>query len=133
MDDTRNWYQKKRFIIPAIFVGLIFIGSLGNDGPSTADTKGNSFDSQTPESTLKSDLDTEKSFDSISDDEDDDEQVPLSNNKYYRNSDGEKVHSPAHAPAVPAGASAKCADGTYSFSRSRRGTCSHHGGVVRWY
>ena len=24
-------------------------------------------------------------------------------------------------------------DGTYSFSENRRGTCSHHGGVSRWY
>jgi hypothetical protein len=24
------------------------------------------------------------------------------------------------------------ADGTYSFSQSRRGTCSHHGGVAKW-
>src|SRR5205807_6581475 len=23
-------------------------------------------------------------------------------------------------------------DGSYSFSQSRRGTCSHHGGVARW-
>lgn len=38
-------------------------------------------------------------------------------------------------PAVripPAGATAECWDGTYSFSQSRRGTCSHHGGVKRW-
>jgi hypothetical protein len=33
---------------------------------------------------------------------------------------------------VPPGASARCADGTYSFSASRRGTCSHHGGVAEW-
>jgi hypothetical protein len=32
----------------------------------------------------------------------------------------------------PAGATAICNDGTYSFSQSRRGTCSHHGGVNRW-
>lgn len=39
----------------------------------------------------------------------------------------------AQAPAAaPEGASAKCRDGTYSFSRSRRGTCSHHGGVTQW-
>jgi hypothetical protein len=31
------------------------------------------------------------------------------------------------------GASAKCADGTLSYSASRRGTCSHHGGVAMWY
>jgi hypothetical protein len=33
---------------------------------------------------------------------------------------------------APAGASARCRDGTYSFSSSRRGTCSHHGGVSEW-
>ena len=33
---------------------------------------------------------------------------------------------------VPAGASARCRDGTYSFSQSRQGTCSHHGGVAEW-
>lgn len=26
-----------------------------------------------------------------------------------------------------------CADGSYSYSNSRRGTCSHHGGVSYWY
>lgn len=31
------------------------------------------------------------------------------------------------------GASAKCADGTLSYSAHRRGTCSHHGGVAVWY
>jgi len=31
------------------------------------------------------------------------------------------------------GASAKCRDGTLSYSRNRRGTCSHHGGVAVWY
>lgn len=33
----------------------------------------------------------------------------------------------------PAGATAKCNDGTYSFSQNRQGTCSHHGGVAEWY
>jgi uncharacterized protein DUF3761 len=35
-------------------------------------------------------------------------------------------------PSVPAGATARCRDGTYSFSRHRSGTCSHHGGVAAW-
>lgn len=58
----------------------------------------------------------------------------LSNDNYYTNSAGNTVHSPAHSTdgGVPAGASARCADGTYSFSQSRRGTCSHHGGVAEW-
>ena len=36
------------------------------------------------------------------------------------------------APAVPAGATAKCRDGTLSFSQHHQGTCSHHGGVSAW-
>ena len=32
----------------------------------------------------------------------------------------------------PAGATAQCKDGTYSFSASRSGTCSSHGGVAKW-
>lgn len=52
----------------------------------------------------------------------------------YTNSQGARVHRPAHTDTgtTPAGASAQCRDGSYSFSRSRRGTCSHHGGVARW-
>ncbi|RRR42535.1 DUF3761 domain-containing protein [Mycolicibacter terrae] len=34
--------------------------------------------------------------------------------------------------APPAGASAVCRDGSYSFSRHRSGACSNHGGVQRW-
>ncbi|WP_006607395.1 DUF3761 domain-containing protein [Streptomyces auratus] len=33
---------------------------------------------------------------------------------------------------APAGASAQCSDGSYSYSRHRRGTCSHHHGVAVW-
>src|SRR2546427_8715340 len=35
-------------------------------------------------------------------------------------------------PRAPTGATARCRDGTYSFSRHRSGTCSHHGGVAMW-
>jgi uncharacterized protein YraI len=58
--------------------------------------------------------------------------LPTSKVRYYTNSAGERVQSPTHYSSVPAGATALCRDGTYSFSRSRRGTCSHHGGVARW-
>ena len=53
---------------------------------------------------------------------------------HYRNIDGAVVHSPAHTEggAAPAGASAQCRDGSWSFSLHHRGTCSHHGGVGRW-
>lgn len=52
--------------------------------------------------------------------------------KYYTNVNGYRVQSPTFYDSAPAGATALCRDGTYSFSRNRRGTCSHHGGVARW-
>lgn len=51
---------------------------------------------------------------------------------YYTNSAGQRVQSPTKASAAPKGATAECRDGSYSFSQSRRGTCSHHGGVAIW-
>jgi hypothetical protein len=56
-----------------------------------------------------------------------------SSDDYYTNSRGQRVHRPVISPdGPPAGATAQCRDGSYSFSQSRRGTCSHHGGVSRW-
>lgn len=52
--------------------------------------------------------------------------------RHYTNVDGYRVQSPTYYNSIPAGATALCRDGTYSFSRNRRGTCSHHGGVARW-
>src|ERR1700694_3621352 len=53
---------------------------------------------------------------------------------HYVNKDGVEVHSPAHSKtaAPPVGATAKCRDGTYSFSQHHSGTCSYHGGVAQW-
>ena len=61
-------------------------------------------------------------------------QNQLEEHRSYINSSGQVVHSPAHSKTgdVPAGATAKCNDGTYSFSQHRSGTCSHHGGVANW-
>lgn len=52
--------------------------------------------------------------------------------RHYTNVDGYRVQSPTYYSGQPAGATALCRDGSYSFSRNRRGTCSHHGGVARW-
>jgi len=51
---------------------------------------------------------------------------------YYTNVDGNRVHRPVRASHAPSGASARCGDGTYSFSEHHQGTCSHHGGVSNW-
>jgi len=62
-----------------------------------------------------------------------DEAILLSH-RHYKASNGQDVHAPAKSmqDVVPAGASAKCRDGSYSFSQNRRGTCAHHGGVGAW-
>ncbi len=53
---------------------------------------------------------------------------------HYVNRQGHDVHSPAHSKdgQAPNGATAKCRDGSYSFSESHRGTCSRHDGVSDW-
>jgi Protein of unknown function (DUF3761) len=56
------------------------------------------------------------------------------NDKYYTNSKGSIVQSPTCSTngTVPAGATAQCADGSYSMSQSRRGACSSYGSISRW-
>ena len=58
--------------------------------------------------------------------------APSCPNGTYVNTAGNTVCSPYASPSTPAGATARCVDGTYSFSQSRSGTCSHHGGVASW-
>jgi hypothetical protein len=62
------------------------------------------------------------------------DEADLDNHATYQNRSGETVHAPAHSKSgrVPEGATARCRDGTYSFSRHRSGTCSGHHGVAAW-
>jgi Protein of unknown function (DUF3761) len=48
---------------------------------------------------------------------------------YYKNVSGHCIHSPSSSAN---GATARCRDGSYSYSEHASGTCSHHGGVSRW-
>jgi hypothetical protein len=59
-------------------------------------------------------------------------QPSCTNNGTYTNSRGQTVPRPQNCSAPPKGATAQCRDGSYSFSQSRSGTCSHHGGVAKW-
>nr|WP_224038966.1 DUF3761 domain-containing protein [Paraburkholderia unamae] len=58
----------------------------------------------------------------------------LTSHGHYVNHDGRDVHSPSRTKdrAVPPGATARCGDGSYSFSQHHSGTCSRHGGVAEW-
>ena len=128
--DNRKWYQKKRFLIPAGILLFLILLSLF-EGTSEQPTK--QIDTlEAPK--IESPETTEAVYPDINTNET--QRLPttgLSNNNYYINVDGETIHSPAYAPSIPAGATAKCRDGTYSFSQNRSGTCSHHGGVLTWY
>ena len=55
--------------------------------------------------------------------------TPTCSNGSYVNSAGNTVCSPSSSSS---GATAQCGDGTYSYSQSHSGTCSHHGGVAEW-
>lgn len=145
--DTRVWYEKKRYMLPTILAGLWTLGAVLADPVPTPNTTPaavqiapsipesrtippveqapDTQDSTVTESSQTPPVTTRPP--SVSP-----RQVELSNDNHYTNVDGETVHSPAYAPDVPEGASAQCRDGTYSFSRNRRGTCSHHGGVATW-
>src|SRR5690348_4115246 len=35
--------------------------------------------------------------------------------------------------AAPAGATGQCKDGTFTMSKTHSGSCSHHGGVAKWF
>lgn len=59
-------------------------------------------------------------------------QPNCTNNGTYTNSRGQTVKRPENCSGPPQGATAQCRDGSYSFSQSRSGTCSHHGGVAKW-
>jgi len=119
----RPWYKKKRYIVSGLVLAGIIIASANNSSIPIQNTQGVGINpvSQTqelPTYNASRQQETNPSY--------------LSNDNYYINSSGVQVHSPAYSNTIPAGASAQCRDGTYSFSQSRRGTCSHHGGVAQW-
>jgi hypothetical protein len=60
------------------------------------------------------------------------DEYDLQSHHCYVNRNGDPVHSPSstYDGRPPVGATAQCADGTYSYSKHRSGTCSHHGGVA---
>jgi hypothetical protein len=58
--------------------------------------------------------------------------IAYSSSDYYTNSSGHRVHRPERSQTPPAGATAHCRDGSWSFSQHHQGTCSHHGGVEAW-
>jgi len=139
-NNTKNkipWYKNGRVIAIIFVIGFLsLIGIIDSSKIETTTPVSTYNDNQTGQ--VKSNTVTTPSYNSYSANayRAVETTIPttnnLSNNNYYTNTYGNEVHSPAYSNSVPAGASAKCGDGTYSFSQSRRGTCSHHGGVSEW-
>jgi len=134
MDTPKNksWFKKKRYLLPLAIASLFVINSDGNQTNqySTQIQKASYIETTLPQVRTLNQVENAKTdvTNNVSNN------TELSNDNYYKNSAGNTVHSPAYTRdnSIPAGASAQCRDGTYSFSQSRRGTCSHHGGVARW-
>lgn len=106
---------KRIFIwIIIIAIGGVILFGLNNSGDDNTATTKNPF--TVPQAQIQQNISQD-----------------LSNDNYYTNSYGNNIHSPAYSNIVPVGASAQCRDDTYSFSQNRRGTCSHHGGVMKWF
>lgn len=127
---------KKKNIIIFLFIILLFTGCTADVDTSSYYDVNSIKSTQVEESIQYNQPITDKLIDVSSLQEKKvapvNDDTELSNDNYYINSQGNKVHSPAYADTVPTGATAKCRDGTFSFSQSRRGTCSHHGGVAQW-
>ena len=139
--NQRKWYQKKRLIIPLGFFGLLVVVSLFNQVPSSTSNVNSNSQNQ---SQVKSNSVTIPSYiaplqikQEPNTQQNTQVQQPTptpSSPTYYINSSGNTVQSPTKSQdgSIPAGASARCRDGSYSFSQHRSGTCSHHGGVADW-
>jgi hypothetical protein len=131
--DEKPWYKKIGPYILIAILGFIFISGLSDNSnnqvksePATIPT----YQNTTPTTYQPASAINSSNTPTIKPDNNN----SLSNNNYYTNVNGNTVHSPAYSNtnSIPAGASARCRDGTYSFSQNRRGTCSHHGGVSEW-
>ena len=130
----RPWYKKKGYLIPLVLVASLVIGSAISADPiqqspvqpaAVVEAQLPSVQPIVPSQQVSIPAPTKQTVAQP-------QPSTLSNDTYYTNVDGNRVHSPAYSNTVPTGASAQCRDGTYSFSQNRRGTCSGHGGVSEW-
>jgi hypothetical protein len=138
----KNMSNGKKFLVAAlVLVGFALISALSDtSSPSTQSASVYQGESQVYQPVVQPTVTQptpapEKSVQTLQPAiQQTDAQPSLSNSSYYVNSTGNKVHSPAYTSddSVPAGASARCRDGSYSFSQHRSGTCSRHGGVSEW-
>ena len=110
---TRHLIMRLRRLIALLALSLLFSQQLLSQTPTQVPASGPSA-AQTPGAAHNESAKTK-----------------CTDNGTYVNSKGQTVPRPENCSAPPKGATAQCRDGTYSFSKSRRGTCSHQGGVAK--
>ncbi len=127
-NSPRPWYKKKRYILASVAaVAVMGMGGLQGDNTNQY-TQGTQVVAPASQFQVNAQNTVQKVVPTS-------QKTPeLSNDNYYTNTYGNSVHSPTYTQdnSIPIGASARCRDDTYSFSQSRKGTCSHHGGVDSW-
>jgi hypothetical protein len=128
----KPWYKRKRYIVTLVAVGVLMVSGLTSSDQAASTSLEITSPPALSQPAIKQVIPVQVNTAQKQDLPSPATNSGLSNNNYYTNTYGNEVHSPAYSETVPQGASAKCGDGTYSFSQSRRGTCSHHGGVVKW-
>jgi hypothetical protein len=137
---NRPWHKKWRYRLPlAAIGGIALLSSFGDSSKPVIESTVvpvpivQQLKAEPPQEILKQETSTTSEVSKpVESKKSTQTPTGLSNDNYYVNTAGNTVHSPAYSSSVPAGASARCRDGTYSFSQSRSGTCSHHGGVGEW-
>ncbi len=130
--NLRPWYKQKRYLL---LTGLIFYTTALGVGGNPQSVQSNPITPQIEIPTVRQQTQKPQTIENQAEPVTKAKTSPtLSNSNHYTNTYGNEVHSPTYTEdgSIPAGASAQCRDGTYSFSQSRRGTCSHHGGVATW-
>lgn len=155
MNDPRKWYKKKRFLIPVgLVLGLFTLAAVSNTNPqplvSPAQQTITKLEQNTPPSdnvvepfeAAKETANTPAPTEVKAEETPKTTSTPssssasnLSNDNHYQNVDGNTIHSPAKTEdnSIPPGATARCNNGSYSFSAHHQGSCSHNGGVAEFY
>ena len=115
------------------FVAMVAVAAVGNSNTQISAAPQPQTQIQTQTASVVRQIDPPAPQPQVQPRQQQQQQNTSSNDNYYVNSDGNTVRSPAYSNSgVPAGATAQCWDGTYSFSQHRGGTCSYHGGVIQW-
>jgi hypothetical protein len=132
MDQQRSPNKKKRLIIGGALVGLLALFGVAGQSQTENHYVQPASDTQNHEVTAPTESPTTEETQAQT--QPAPEPEPTAPVLGETVSGGESVPPPSYTEdnSVPAGATARCADGTYSFSQNRRGTCSHHGGVADW-